>query len=1129
MKAIQISYRTNINDCLNIKDDLVPEELILSMKLKFISKKAELIYRIYKRPQKRIILMVLLILSIIALGIEIVDSFIHPSALNVFNTAGLGGLVLAFSLQLINLALKRSRYIQIGNNVLYLILVVGLSACAWKVKNTNLSNATVSVSSLVYVSEAVFALPLILGSFLDIDILVLLFSQSCLVACQFIILNDYEQAKRIHVLFLKVQFVVGAVLSFVAVYTMIRNERIAFIQRQGVKSQEQSKLKNQHQIVEAKGRYIAQVAHDIGTPLATFSLAVELLQSHADTIEMRDILETAQCAIELMTVTRREALDHAKHLDGIELRPSLKEVQLREIIRRCARLIQHPVGHSNFKVEFYLDSFLPEQIFTDYDWIWTMLTNFLSNAQKYSNKGKIVTTMYEVEPSMLRVEVADEGIGVPADRIHLLFKPFAQLMKSAGGTGLGLHGVYMKAQALGGSVGVRENPASTTGSTFFFEIPCVAVSDDHVHQAVPFAESILFIGKWPESILQECRAFLQKRFVRVHCVESHDDYRTRMTPEHAFYAYVFWFLDADMMECSTQSLVNIASWLKGQISQQKTNGKKCSVYVTSQKQDSSGHTLPQQYSNNENPMPEMTSEFKPPYTPSKDQSQSNSLKMTHESSSKDPRSPKFQLVKSNDLKWPGAQDFNEITDRSFSLKRKPTWSSKRRDSLECAGGDCQKYPTQEEDSGARVRPLLGVSKIEQVVNESKVGFVLRDSLTGNDIKSLVLQSDTFRVDTLPKAIHPQKAKANYRSTPKHLHQKENQVEFFARSSVDDSAVSEISKGFNKDSEITVLVVDDESSILKFVTKMLEKNGYYVTSRTNGFEALMLLKARQFGVLIIDLNMPVMDGLECIRRFREWELAQLSASTRRVRQPIIVLSANACRSHVEESLATGADEFVAKPVKINDLIETILKVQHRGTPELETEALSDDPDQDYNSEFTPSIRTQLSMHKTELMRFSQDVCNRKRLLVVDDNQMLVKMSEKLLEKRGYEVTTGLNGTEALQLMTDPNYHFDAVIIDHQMPVMDGLECISRFRRWEEAIQKTKGGQENSQLAMEERSKLENFSRRGRQKIILLSGGDFNFDKDLGDKAVLKKIDKILVKPVNYDRLVEFIEKEQIQSW
>eukprot|EP00638_Chattonella_subsalsa_P007802 CAMPEP_0117749838 /NCGR_PEP_ID=MMETSP0947-20121206/9972_1 /TAXON_ID=44440 /ORGANISM="Chattonella subsalsa, Strain CCMP2191" /LENGTH=672 /DNA_ID=CAMNT_0005567813 /DNA_START=38 /DNA_END=2056 /DNA_ORIENTATION=- len=117
----------------------------------------------------------------------------------------------------------------------------------------------------------------------------------------------------------------------------------------------------------------------------------------------------------------------------------------------------------------------------------------------------------------------------------------------------------------------------------------------------------------------------------------------------------------------------------------------------------------------------------------------------------------------------------------------------------------------------------------------------------------------------------------------------------------------------------VLVVDDDRIILKLVSRMLAKKDFEVETAKNGVEGLDQLKSTSFRAAVIDTNMPVMDGRECIRQFREWEKQEMEADRRVRKQRIIMFSANAGAPDIEKAMQAGADAFVAKPVSIDELV------------------------------------------------------------------------------------------------------------------------------------------------------------------------------------------------------------------
>jgi CheY-like chemotaxis protein len=115
----------------------------------------------------------------------------------------------------------------------------------------------------------------------------------------------------------------------------------------------------------------------------------------------------------------------------------------------------------------------------------------------------------------------------------------------------------------------------------------------------------------------------------------------------------------------------------------------------------------------------------------------------------------------------------------------------------------------------------------------------------------------------------------------------------------------------------VLVVDDNAVNRKLVELILGTIDAQVVSAENGLEAVRAVELGSFDLVLMDLQMPVMDGLTAIRRIRAWE----SAAQRR-RTPIVVLSANVMSEHRQASAAAGADDHIAKPVGVEQLIAAV---------------------------------------------------------------------------------------------------------------------------------------------------------------------------------------------------------------
>ncbi|HHH83412.1 MAG TPA: response regulator transcription factor [Chloroflexi bacterium] len=120
-------------------------------------------------------------------------------------------------------------------------------------------------------------------------------------------------------------------------------------------------------------------------------------------------------------------------------------------------------------------------------------------------------------------------------------------------------------------------------------------------------------------------------------------------------------------------------------------------------------------------------------------------------------------------------------------------------------------------------------------------------------------------------------------------------------------------------ETRVLVVDDEKPLRDFVRRNLEVRGYQVEVAANGLEALALFGAQPFDLIILDLMMPHMDGLETTRRIRQNSIV-----------PIIVLTALGEEGDKIAAFEMGADDYLTKPFGVEELLARVRAVLRRAS-------------------------------------------------------------------------------------------------------------------------------------------------------------------------------------------------------
>jgi two-component system, OmpR family, KDP operon response regulator KdpE len=117
---------------------------------------------------------------------------------------------------------------------------------------------------------------------------------------------------------------------------------------------------------------------------------------------------------------------------------------------------------------------------------------------------------------------------------------------------------------------------------------------------------------------------------------------------------------------------------------------------------------------------------------------------------------------------------------------------------------------------------------------------------------------------------------------------------------------------------SVLIVDDERAIRESLRTVLAGLGFGVVEAARGEEALALVNAALFDIVLLDINMPGIDGVEVCRKIRR----------RYPRLPIIMLTVQSCEENKVEALDAGADDYITKPFQLRELVARLRAVVRR---------------------------------------------------------------------------------------------------------------------------------------------------------------------------------------------------------
>lgn len=205
----------------------------------------------------------------------------------------------------------------------------------------------------------------------------------------------------------------------------------------------------------------------------------------------------------------------------------------------------------------------------------------------------------------------------------------------------------------------------------------------------------------------------------------------------------------------------------------------------------------------------------------------------------------------------------------------------------------------------------------------------------------------------------------------------------------------------------ILVVDDEPHIRKILSLLLTKKGYRVNTAPSGETALEFLKHERPDLIILDQNMPGMNGLETLKRIRGLD-----------KEIGIVMLTGYVSDDLKKSAAQmGVDDFLTKGKDTSAQL------------------------------FFQSIENVLKRQEMFVKKKFNWVS---KILVVDDETGVRMLLSKFLIKNGFEVKTASSGEEALEILRTKAYQPEVILLDIKMPGMDGLVTLREIRKIDEEV-------------------------------------------------------------------------------
>ena len=225
------------------------------------------------------------------------------------------------------------------------------------------------------------------------------------------------------------------------------------------------------EVERLKSDFIMAASHELRTPLTSLGMSIDLLLEHAAqglAEKDRDLLQAAHEEVHRMKALVNDLLDLSKIEAGrIEL--EFESVPVQTIFTHVEAIFKNQMEMKQVRLKSELTGALP-RIRADANKITWVLTNLISNAQRYVSKGGQIRLMASQIGPHVHLSVRDDGPGIPPEYQSKIFQKFVQVKgQEAGGTGLGLAICKEIVRAHGGAIWVESSPGQ--GCTFTFTLP----------------------------------------------------------------------------------------------------------------------------------------------------------------------------------------------------------------------------------------------------------------------------------------------------------------------------------------------------------------------------------------------------------------------------------------------------------------------------------------------------------------------------------------------------------------------------------------------------------------------------------------------------------------------------------
>ncbi len=587
----------------------------------------------------------------------------------------------------------------------------------------------------------------------------------------------------------------------------------------------------------AKSDFLANMSHEIRTPMNGIIGTISLLMETDLSDSQRELARIIRSSGQSLTHLINDVLDYSK-LESTKMALEESPVDLRELVIEVLDMFAFTLSERSVELIYFVDPEVPQAIYGDFEKMKQILVNLIGNAVKFTEQGEILVMLSlktakdanGQEVPRLHASVRDSGIGIPEDKLELVFDAFSQAdattTRKYGGSGLGLAICRSLCHHMGGDIYLESEPG--VGSNFYFEIPFRIVPNHEQKNA---------------KIVQELKPSVEGKRVALLC-------ENETMCELLNHYLGDWGITSHVESSLSRESVAAVDGFKPDIIVMDTAVKDPAILDA--------------------------------YSCHLD--------------SKEARRIYFLSVGASSGAPPSLDSNNPFIRELHKPIRDEGFL---RAIAELAEEDGQAAaPTQGGAPASRQQPAQPAAASAVNTGTGSAESTGTPGAAAGAQAPVQASAAQAPAEQAPAAQTPAEQAPAAQTPP-------------ARGSGTSGGGDAAGPKFADEYPGKVLVVEDVAMNQKIVGMILEKLGYEVDFASNGQEAVDMVVQQDYAVILMDLQMPVMGGVEATKEIR--------GNFRLPRQPIVIgLTGHALTGVRETCKEAGMNDFLTKPVELDDI-------------------------------------------------------------------------------------------------------------------------------------------------------------------------------------------------------------------